>query len=200
MNLQRQHAFQRAAGGIVIDTTDRLEPVEPVFETVAAGDDAIIVPILLLVVSLRDELLLRRELTHDLRLAVLADLDLLAHVREVFAAFLVVEESDLALLVFNLRLIAADYPFAEILAAILDAGISVADAKLEPQLEVLEHAAAPDEERVALRQCGERRLATQDAILHGPEARVAIPARKVAAGEDWLEISVRGPRSAGQHG
>jgi len=91
----------------------------------------------------------------------------------------VVEEADRAGFVFDFGLVAADAPFAEVLAAVLDSGVAVMEAELYLEDEVFQFSGPPDAEGVSVCRVFPGCPAANGAVLYGPEARVAVPAGEV---------------------
>ena len=90
----------------------------------------------------------------------------------------------------DVALIAADRPLADFRkfpAAILDAGVVARLLDLRPQLEVLHHTAAPDEELVVGQLLRARGLSGDAAVLDRPQLRIAIPTSQVFAIEQRPE-------------
>src|SRR5262245_47108134 len=130
------------------------------------------------------------EFVDDPGLAFGVDDHLLSGVGEDAAAALFVEHAVVVWPVGNdVALIAGDDPLAEVgavLAAIVEAAIAAgSDFDLDAELEVLERAAAPDNEAVVLERAV--RDAGETALLDAPVFGAAFPAGEVAAVEDGLE-------------
>ena len=162
---------------------------------VALADDVVFVPILFLVVTVRDELLLIVDPAANDLLAGLIDHHQIAHVDQPGTPALVVQKAHRTGIVLHLGLIAADPPFVELLAAVLHAGIAAENPKLQVQVKIAERAAAIDQERVASRGVLGRRLASDDPILDRPQAEIAIPGAEALAVEQivpFADTEVRG--------
>ena len=130
----------------------------------------------------------------DLGLVIVADDDLLAARGQDAAVSLLVEDAGVRGVGASrhVGLVAADDPVGRFLdAAILDARVAAADAILEPQLEVVDLALPPDEERVVLGRLLLGGLAGDRAVLDAPELRIAVPAVERLAVEDRLEAFLR---------
>jgi len=180
---------------VVVEQFHRLIAVEEVLEVVALADDVVFVPILFLVVTVRDELLLIVDPAANDLLAGLIDHHQIAHVDQPGTPALVVQKAHRTGIVLHLGLIAADPPFVELLAAVLHAGIAAENPKLQVQVKIAERAAAIDQERVASRGVLGRRLASDDPILDRPQAEIAIPGAEALAVEQivpFADTEVRG--------
>ncbi len=161
-------------------------------DVVAAADDGILVPVLVLVVAGFDEFVLVGYLADDVLFAVFINDHDVADRNEPAAGSFFVEEADGALGFHDVGLVAADDPLAEFFAAVLDAAIVVVEAELDLEDEVFGLAVLPDEEGVALGGILGGGLAADDAVGDGPESRVAVPAGEVFAVEDGFEAVIGG--------
>src|SRR5690606_35201701 len=130
-----------------------------------------------------------------------ADRDFLTAEGEDPAAALFIVDAAEHVAGFEVALIAADNPVAQILAAVLDARVTADDLVLELQHEVIDRSIAPDEERVPLGGILLRSAAGDRAVFDAPELRVAVPTFEILAVEDRLEavFGKRQPRGADRH-
>jgi hypothetical protein len=79
----------------------------------------------------------------------------------------------------------------------LDAGVAALDLEVDFEFEVVEFAAFPDEEGVALGGFLRGGLAGDDTVLDAPEFGIAVPMFKRLAIEQGLEIERIGPCGSG---
>ena len=187
MDLQREDALHVSVLGIVIDHLNRLVAVKDVHKMVASGDDGVLVPVLLFIVTGFYKRAVVGDVTDNSLLAAIVHDHELADSGHPPSASLVVEEANLALLITDLRLIAADSPASEVPAAVLDAGVAAEDAELGLEHEVLDFAAPPYKESVGKGGSEKGGSAANHAVLYRPEPRVSFPTREVFAVEDGSE-------------
>ena len=159
---------------------------------VAATDNCVLVPVLFLEIAGFDELFLVRDFADDVFFAVFVDDHDIADVDEPASASFFVEEADGALSVHDIGLVAADDPFSEFLAAILDAAVAACEAELGFEDEVFGFAVTPDTEGVALGGVVRGGLASHGTIDNRPIPRVAVPAGEILAVEDGNETNFCG--------
>jgi len=151
---------------VVVNQLHRLETVEVMDQVVALADDVILVPVLVLVVPGVDQLFLIVHVADDFLVAFAVDEHQVANVDQPSATAFMIQEADLALVVLDLGLVAGDPPLVELLAAVLDAGVAVADGGI-------------------LR----RRFPANDTVLDRPEPPIAIPSGQVLAVEDPFPVA-----------
>ena len=182
VELDGDEAFEGAALLVVVDEDRGRLAVDLVLEAVAAGDDR--------------ELVILGDV--GLHARAFADLPALAGRVHHHVDAVVAEDATAAFFVGHRRmdvgrmdvaLVAKDRPrrhFRQPAAAILQAGVVIADdLDRGADLEVL-HLAVPDQERVRLRLSDFAR-ADDHAVLDFPEARFAVPAGKVLPVEERRE-------------
>ena len=179
-------------------------PVDRLRDLVPFGDDAILVPVLLL--DELGQLLAVGELL-GLRLAVGTDDRLRAALGEDAAEAFAVDDAREVVVAVHVGLVAVDAPLFAFPTADLHARVVVHELPLDLQFEVGRLAAAPDQEGVALRRIVLGRFADDRAVFDAPELGIAVPAFERLAVEDRLEAFVGGrgrrearPQRQRQHG
>src|SRR5262245_64063690 len=115
-------------------------------QVVAARGDRVLVPVLGLDRSL--DRVRFADGADDLDLPGSVDDGLLSALGQDTAPLLLVQDPGVALPGLDVRLVPARDPVAQVLAAVLNAGVPANDAVREPELEVLDGALAPDQEGV----------------------------------------------------
>ncbi len=168
---------------IVVDQLHCLIAVKIVYQVIALGDDVVFVPVLFLVEAGLDKLFGIGDIADDFFAAVFVDDHKIANVDQPATSPLMVEKSGHFGIIYHLSLIAANDPFIDLFAAILDAGITTQQTELYLQLEIFELAIPPDDERVTASWIFGCSLAVYRAVFHRPEAWIAVPAGQIFAVE-----------------
>src|SRR5688572_29671029 len=180
VQLQGEDAFAQRQLRLLVGEVDGLDAIDEVLDVVALGDDDVLVP----AVDLEGgaDRLGVADGADDVLLPVLPDGLFADEAHAAALAAFVVDEAGGFRVDADLRLIAADdpvvlhVPVLDVLRAILDARVvRRAGAERKPQLEIFDGAALPDDEGVALGRVLRRGLPADDAVLHGPQPRVAVP-------------------------
>src|ERR1700761_6928718 len=96
---------------------------------ISARDDAVFVPVLRPVIFTRNQIPPRHELADDLRLALRIDLPLLPDERQKFASALFIKKTRIPRSIVDFRLVTRNRPPAEIVAAILDSRVPIAQTE-----------------------------------------------------------------------
>ena len=184
VKLQCKNTLHCSAVRVVVEHFDCLVAVENVNEMAASRDNGVFVPVFVFIVAGLYQCVPVGDLADDDFIALFVNHHNVTDIDHPSPAALVVEEADLARFIFDLGLVAADAPFAEVLTSVLDSGVSVVDAEFYLEDEVLRFSASPDAEGVSVCRVFLGCLAANCAVPDGPESRVAVPAGQVLAVED----------------
>ena len=198
MELKREDAGHDLLLLVLVLHVHGLVAVDEVLEVAALGDDDVFVPLALLDAGLdfSGGFLC---LADDFLFAFLVPDHLLAALgHDATRHLLLVKDAGVGGADLEVRLVAADNEVAEVLAAILDAGVArvagepVGEAQLEVADELLLVAVLGDEEVVALGGIFLGRGAGDGAVLDGPMLLAAFPAGEGLAVEQGFEARLIG--------
>ena len=205
MNLQRQHARLRRLGRLLIRHVRREPPVDEMLEMIPRRDDHVVVPVIRFDVGLNGLRVPDRAGHFHLRLARhFFNHRPLTALRENAPCPFLIQNARVSLAPLEVRLIpahdGAKFSLLHHLAPVLDARIALRrNLVRKAQLEVARLLVRINQKRVVadLVVRVRARLPGDQAVLDGPQFRVALPARQVAAVAERLKARLLSDRRDG---